>query len=125
MVNALIFDCDGVLADTERYGHLPAFNHKLAMERLDVDCGSAVVIEDSFNGLRAATAAGLPCLITVNDYTRDDDCAAARLVVDSLGDPGMPAQTLLKRTATPVADEVSLLNLEACLGATSATGGAR
>ena len=22
----LIFDCDGVLADTERYGHLPAFN---------------------------------------------------------------------------------------------------
>ena len=26
VVNALIFDCDGVLADTERYGHLPAFN---------------------------------------------------------------------------------------------------
>ncbi|WP_020112918.1 HAD-IA family hydrolase [Rhodococcus sp. 114MFTsu3.1] len=24
--NALIFDCDGVLADTERFGHLPAFN---------------------------------------------------------------------------------------------------
>ena len=24
--NALVFDCDGVLADTERYGHLPAFN---------------------------------------------------------------------------------------------------
>jgi HAD superfamily hydrolase (TIGR01509 family) len=25
-VPALVFDCDGVLADTERYGHLPAFN---------------------------------------------------------------------------------------------------
>ncbi len=25
-VKTLIFDCDGVLADTERYGHLPAFN---------------------------------------------------------------------------------------------------
>ena len=29
-VPALIFDCDGVLADTERYGHLPAFNRTFA-----------------------------------------------------------------------------------------------
>ncbi|TDC50871.1 HAD family hydrolase [Jiangella ureilytica] len=27
---ALVFDCDGVLADTERYGHLPAFNQTFA-----------------------------------------------------------------------------------------------
>jgi HAD superfamily hydrolase (TIGR01509 family) len=27
---ALIFDCDGVLSDTERYGHLPAFNQMFA-----------------------------------------------------------------------------------------------
>jgi HAD superfamily hydrolase (TIGR01509 family) len=26
VVSSLIFDCDGVLADTERFGHLPAFN---------------------------------------------------------------------------------------------------
>ncbi len=25
-MSTLLFDCDGVLADTERYGHLPAFN---------------------------------------------------------------------------------------------------
>ena len=30
---ALIFDCDGVLADTERYGHLPAFNQMFARVR--------------------------------------------------------------------------------------------
>ena len=29
-VPALIFDCDGVLADTERHGHLPAFNQTFA-----------------------------------------------------------------------------------------------
>lgn len=30
MTNALIFDCDGVLADTERFAHLPAFNRTFA-----------------------------------------------------------------------------------------------
>ncbi len=29
-MRALIFDCDGVLADTERFGHLPAFNATFA-----------------------------------------------------------------------------------------------
>ncbi|WP_029289878.1 HAD-IA family hydrolase [Cellulomonas sp. HZM] len=33
-MNALVFDCDGVLADTERDGHLPAFN--AMFERLGV-----------------------------------------------------------------------------------------
>jgi HAD superfamily hydrolase (TIGR01509 family) len=35
-VNALIFDCDGVLADTERFGHLPAFNATFAEFELPV-----------------------------------------------------------------------------------------
>lgn len=30
IMSALIFDCDGVLADTERFGHLPAFNRTFA-----------------------------------------------------------------------------------------------
>ena len=33
---ALIFDCDGVLADTERDGHRPAFNQAFAEAGLDV-----------------------------------------------------------------------------------------
>ncbi|HEY1484802.1 MAG TPA: hypothetical protein VGF84_01785, partial [Micromonosporaceae bacterium] len=36
MVTALIFDCDGVLADTERYGHLRAFNEMFAEFNLPV-----------------------------------------------------------------------------------------
>lgn len=35
-MTALIFDCDGVLADTERYGHLPAFNATFAESDLPV-----------------------------------------------------------------------------------------
>ncbi len=30
IARALVFDCDGVLADTERHGHLPAFNATFA-----------------------------------------------------------------------------------------------
>lgn len=33
---ALFFDCDGVLADTERHGHLPAFNETFELEGLPV-----------------------------------------------------------------------------------------
>ena len=33
---ALIFDCDGVLADTERDGHRPAFNQAFAEAGLDI-----------------------------------------------------------------------------------------
>lgn len=36
MSPALIFDCDGVLADTERYGHLPAFNETFEQVGLPV-----------------------------------------------------------------------------------------
>jgi HAD superfamily hydrolase (TIGR01509 family) len=35
-MTTLIFDCDGVLADTERFGHLPAFNQTFADEGLPV-----------------------------------------------------------------------------------------
>lgn len=36
MTRAMIFDCDGVLADTERFGHLPAFNAMFAEVGLPV-----------------------------------------------------------------------------------------
>ena len=36
MTRALIFDCDGVLADTERHGHLVAFNALFSEEGFDL-----------------------------------------------------------------------------------------
>jgi dihydroxyacetone kinase phosphoprotein-dependent L subunit len=64
----------------------------LALRELGVPAGRAVVIEDSRNGLLAATGAGVACLVTVNDYTRDEDFGEAALVVSSLGDPGPDAE---------------------------------
>ena len=44
--------------------------------------GDVVAVEDSANGLAAASAAGVPCVIVVNDYTRQEDFSGAELVVD-------------------------------------------
>ena len=41
MTSALIIDCDGVLADTERYGHLVAFNQTFAQFGLPIRWSAA------------------------------------------------------------------------------------
>ncbi len=64
------------------------------MEQLGVSPKECLVFEDSDNGLRAALAANLSVLVTANDYTRHQDFTGAKLVVDHLGDPGMPCQVL-------------------------------
>ncbi len=67
----------------------------LAIARLGVPAGAAVVIEDSRNGLLAATGAGLACVITVSDFTRAEVFSPAALVVSALGDPGGEQATVL------------------------------
>ena len=88
----------------------------LALERLDITPGEAVVVEDSRNGLLAAVAAGLATVVTVNGYTRDEDFSEAALVVSSLGDPGdAPIEVLVDRTGAGPGSYVTLADLEACL----------
>jgi HAD superfamily hydrolase (TIGR01509 family) len=59
----------------------------LAAERLRARPGSCVVVEDSRNGLLAARAAGMRCVITKSRYTRTEDFGEADAVFDDLGDP--------------------------------------
>jgi len=58
----------------------------LALETLGLPAGDCIVIEDSRNGLLAATGARLPTLITTSTYTMDEDFAEAVQVVPELGD---------------------------------------
>jgi len=88
----------------------------LALERMGVAPGDAIVVEDSRNGLLAAVGAGLPCVVTVSGYTADEDMSEAVLVVSSLGEPGEPARVLANRSAARPGDQVTLADLEACLG---------
>lgn len=58
----------------------------LALETLGLPAHECMVIEDSRNGLLAATGAGLPTLITTSTYTVDEDFTGAARVVPELGD---------------------------------------
>jgi beta-phosphoglucomutase-like phosphatase (HAD superfamily) len=54
------------------------------LDALGLEAGQCLVIEDSSNGLRAATAAGLNTLITPNRYTAHHDFSDALRVVPDL-----------------------------------------
>jgi HAD superfamily hydrolase (TIGR01509 family) len=90
----------------------------LALARLGVGPSETLVIEDSRNGLEAAHAAGLRCVVTVNGYTLQEDFAEAVLVVDSLGDPGgEQTKVLANRSAARPGAWLTLADLIACLAA--------
>jgi beta-phosphoglucomutase-like phosphatase (HAD superfamily) len=75
--------------------------YQLASERLDVPASDFVVVEDSRNGLLAAKAAGMACLITRSSYTAGEEFREADWVVDELGDTP-PIVTLQQLKALPV-----------------------
>jgi len=60
--------------------------YNLACQRLKIRPDRCVVIEDSRNGLLAAKAAEMHCVITTNGYTENEDFSQADLVVSELGD---------------------------------------
>lgn len=68
----------------------------LACQRLGLPPTQCLVIEDSRNGLRAAKAAGMRCLITPSTYTRAEDFSEADLVVNDLGECSATGLTLSK-----------------------------
>lgn len=75
--------------------------YQLAQQRLGLPAARILVIEDSRNGLAAASAAGLPCLVTLSRSSRGeagpDGCSgfeAALAVLDGLGAAARPLRVL-------------------------------
>jgi HAD superfamily hydrolase (TIGR01509 family) len=60
--------------------------YELAKQSLGLPVHECIVIEDSRNGLLAATGAGLPTVITTSAYTTDEDFTGAAIVVPELGE---------------------------------------
>ena len=61
--------------------------YQLAARKLGLDPARCMVVEDSRNGLLAATRAGMTCVITQSAYTVDEDFREAAAVYPELGDP--------------------------------------
>ena len=90
----------------------------LALDKLGLAPVDCVVVEDSRNGLLAATAAQLACVVTVNGLTQNEDFREAALVVSSLGDPdGEQTVVLANRTAARPQGYVTVSDLEMVLAA--------
>lgn len=64
------------------------------LDALQLSPHECLVIEDSYQGLRAATQAGLKTVITCNPYTQHQTFTEAVLVLDHLGEPEQPCQAL-------------------------------
>lgn len=79
--------------------------YQYVLKGLKVAAGHCMVLEDSENGLRAAQAAGLPAVVTVNAYTRGGDYRDADLVLDHLGEPDRPFTILGGRSAARAAGQ--------------------
>ncbi|MCK1345663.1 HAD family hydrolase [Bradyrhizobium sp. 193] len=58
------------------------------LARLKLNASDCVAIEDSANGLTAASRANIPVLITRSMFFRDDDFSQARVVLDDLSGLG-------------------------------------
>jgi HAD superfamily hydrolase (TIGR01509 family) len=90
--------------------------YNYAAEQLDLSPHACVVIEDSRNGLLAATAAGMACVVTVNRLTEGEDFSEAALVLSSLGDlDGELARVIANRSAAQPGGAVGIADLESIL----------
>ncbi|MGL6137768.1 MAG: HAD family hydrolase [Planktothrix sp.] len=64
------------------------------LEKLGLNPADCLVFEDSYHGFSASKQAGLKTIITVNDYTKNQDFTDALLVVNHLGEPNQPFTVL-------------------------------
>ncbi len=66
----------------------------LALQKTGFSADEVIVVEDSENGLIAGKAAGIKVLVTVNEYTKNENLEGANAVITCLGDENEKSQVL-------------------------------
>jgi len=80
-------DFDAIVAGDDVRHKKPAPDVYLeVLARLKLDARDCIAIEDSANGLIAASGANIPVLITRSMFFRDDDFSEARVVLNDLSE---------------------------------------
>ena len=79
----------------EHNENIPLNIYTYAMEQLGVKAENTIALEDSGNGWLSAQAAGLKCVVTINDYTANQDFTGADLVVSEFGEADRDAVDVL------------------------------
>ena len=70
--------------------------YELVKERFNLEGNECIVVEDTENGLKAAKAAGMYCIVTPSFYSHEEDFSEADIVVSSLGDPQLTEIGVIK-----------------------------
>jgi HAD superfamily hydrolase (TIGR01509 family) len=65
--------------------------YEYVLGEIGVGARECIAFEDSEAGLIAALSAGMRTVVTLNDYTDDQDFTGALSVLSDLGEPGAPA----------------------------------
>lgn len=68
--------------------------YNYVLDKMSLSPNECLVFEDSLHGLQAAVGAGLKTIVTVNEYTKNQDFSAACLVVNHLGELDLPCEFL-------------------------------
>ena len=68
--------------------------YKYVLSKMQIPAKNFLVFEDSDNGLVAAKATGLKTIVTINNYTQDQDFSQADLVISDLGEADKHCQVI-------------------------------
>jgi HAD superfamily hydrolase (TIGR01509 family) len=68
--------------------------YQYVLAQLGLPAAACIAFEDTVNGLRAATGAGIKTVITTHYFTRRHDFTGAAMVVSHLGEPHHPFKHL-------------------------------
>ena len=64
------------------------------LEQIGFNADECLVFEDSANGVRSSCGAHIPTVVTLNNYTKDDDFSGAVSVLDHLGEPNSACKVI-------------------------------